>query len=229
MRTVPPLGVRGWARRSGFVVVAALCVTGMLATAVSATSVAAKKPKPKGSSSSIKNIASALQKEEKATFSATYTLKTSSVNGTFTYAQKPPDFVLSFATAAGKFEFIELGTKSWGCSAAAGATVCVPETKSVASTDLDFFQPGKVLPEIESYESGAKGYTSFTKTFAGQASKCVTVDLTSTKPTYCVTNGGVFAYSSEGTLEQITLTGFSGSPPSSLFALPAGAKITSAP
>ena len=229
MRTVPPLRVRGWARRSGFVVVAALCVTGMLATAVSATSVAAKKPKPKGSSSSIKNIASALQKEEKATFSATYTVKASKVNATFTYAQKPPDYVLSFAEGAGKFEFIELGTKSYGCTATAGVNVCAPESTSVASEDLGFFQPGKLLPEVEAYESGVKGYTSFTKTFAGQASKCVTVDLTSTKPTYCVTNSGFFAYASDGTLEQVTLTGFSGSPPSSLFALPAGAKITSVP
>lgn len=140
----------------------------MLATAVSATSVAAKKPKPKGSSS-IKNIASALQKEEKATFSATYTVKASKVNATFTYAQKPPDYVLSFAEGAGKFEFIQLGTKSYGCTATAGVNVCVPESKSVASVDLGFFQPGALLPEVESYESGAKGYTSFTKTFAGQA------------------------------------------------------------
>jgi len=201
----------------------------MLATAVSATSVAAKKPKPKGSSSSIKNITGALQKEEKATLSATYTVKTSSVNATFTYAQKPPDYVLSFAEGAGKFEFIQLGTKSYGCTATAGVNICVPESKSVAATDLHFFQPGSLLPEVEGYESGAKGYTSFTKTFAGQASKCVTVVLTSTKPTYCVTNSGIFAYSGVGTLEQVTLTGFSGSPPASLFALPAGAKIESVP
>jgi hypothetical protein len=204
------------------------CVTAMLATAASATSVAAKKPKPKGSSS-LKSIASALQKDEKATFSATYTVKATGVNETFTFAQKPPDFVLSFAASTGKFEFLQLGTKAYGCTSAGALNICTPETTSVASADLAFFQPGQVFGKVEAAELGAKGYTTFSKTFAGQPSTCVTVKLATSKPTYCVTNTGVFAFSGVGTLEQVTLTGFSASPPASLFALPAGAKIESVP
>ncbi len=222
MRTVPSSGIRGRARRAGFVVLAALCVTGMLATAASAQSVAAKKPKPKGPSAG--SLAGSLGKGAKSTFSATYNIKFGTVVGTYTFAQKPPDYMVTYSTKEGMFEFLEIGKLAYGCTTTASLHICVKETVSVAAPYLDLIEPSSVAPEVSAFASGAKGVSISTATYAKQSSTCASGKYNGVKTTYCVTGKGLLAYA--GTKAgSISLAGFSASPPSSDFTLPAGAKI----
>jgi hypothetical protein len=212
-------------RRAGYVLLAVLCVTTMLATAASATSVAPKKPKPGGGSSSVKTIANSLKAEEKATFSVTYMLVTSSLKGTYSYAQKPPDYRLAFQEKAGSFVFIQIGKTAYECYNVSGHALCYHEkSNSSISGELGFFQPGLVAPEVAALESGAKGVTTFSKTFSGQASTCVSATYNGEKVTYCVTDKGVLAYSAVKGVS-VTLVGFSSSPPASDFVVPSGTTI----
>jgi hypothetical protein len=228
MFKVPSSDVRGWVRRAGFVAVTALCATALLAGTASATSVAAKKTKPKPkSSSSLKTIANSLKADENATFSASYNVTTPSVKTplTFAFAQKPPNFQLIFKEAGVSVTFVKIGSKAYGCEATAAGSFCAAESTSTVSSDLGFFEPNQVLPKIEAMESGATGVVTSSKTFAGQPSKCVSATYAGTKATYCVTDKGILAYAGTASTG-VTLTGYSSSPPASDFALPAGAKVT---
>lgn len=220
MRTVPSSDVRGWARRAGFIVLAALCVTGMLATAASAQAVAAKKPKPKPPSA--KSISSALTAGEKASFSVTYAIKMGTVSGTFVYAQKPPNYSLTYSTKEGTFEFIVIGKTAYGCELVAGMHMCSKEPVAVAAGDLSLFQPAYVAPRLEAFVAGAKGITTSKATFDKQPSNCASGKYDGVKTTYCVTDKGFLAYVGTNA-GSIHLSGYGGSP--SAIALPKGAKI----
>ena len=220
MRTAPSSDVRGWARSAGFVALAVLCVTSVLATAVSAQTVAAKKPKPKAPSG--KSLSSALIAGEKASFSVTYNIKMGTVSGTFTYAQKPPNYSLTYSTKEGMFEFIVIGKAAYGCESVAGMHMCAKEPVSLATGDLSLFQPAYVAPRLNAFVAGAKGIKISKATFAKEASNCAAGTYDGVKTTYCVTDKDFLGY--VGTKAgSITLTGYGGSPSS--ITLPKGAKI----
>jgi hypothetical protein len=68
-------------------------------------------------------------------------------------------------------------------------------------------------------------------TYAGQASKCVTITQSTSSVktvTWCVADNGMMTNWQAGN-NSFTLTAFTSSPPSSDFALPPGAKVTTAP
>jgi hypothetical protein len=197
----------------------------MLAATASAASVATKKPKPKGGSSSLTNIAKSLKAEEKATFSVTYAFEADGIKSTFSYAHKPPDFRFAFSSKSGSVIVVQIGKTVYGCESADGHTFCTKETSSASYIgELDYFQPDAVLSKIDGLESGAKGVTSFTKTFAGQESNCVSATYSGQKVTYCVTDKGILAEALTNA-GGVALTAYSAKPPASDFILPKGTTI----
>ncbi|HXZ83762.1 MAG TPA: hypothetical protein VED84_08560 [Acidimicrobiales bacterium] len=223
MRTVPSSDVRGWARRAGFIALAVLCVTSMLATAASAQPVVAKK-KPKPKSPSAGSLSSALAKGAKGSFSVTYLIKVGAVSGTYTYSQKPPDYTLTFSSKEGTVEVFLIGKSAYDCVSVAGTNICTKESASTVAPELDLIQPVDQSAKIKAFVAGAKGIKLSTSTFAKQASTCAAGRYGGVKTTYCVTSGGFLAYA--GTKAgSLSLTGYGGTPPTSAFALPAGAKI----
>ena len=225
MRTVPSSDVKGLARRAGFLVLAALCATSMLAATASAASVAAKKPNPTGGSSSLTKIAKSLKAEEKATFSVTYAFEAKGIKYTYSYAHKPPDFRFAFSTKSASVIVVQIGKTVWGCESAAGHTFCTKETSSTSYIgELDYFEPGAVLSKIGALESGAKNAKSFTQKFAGQESTCVSATYSGVKVTYCVTNKGILAEAVTNGAG-VVMTGYSGKVPASDFTLPKGSTI----
>jgi hypothetical protein len=195
----------------------------MLATAASAQAVPAKK-KPTPKSPSAGSLSSALAKGAKGTFSVTYLIKAGTITGTYTYAQDPPDYTLTYSTKEGMFEFFIIGTKAYGCTTAAGMHICAKEPVSVAAPELDFIRPTTVAPEVKAFVAGAKGVKLSTATFDHLASNCASGKYDGVKTSYCVTDQGLLAEA--GTkAASISLQGYGGSPAASSFALPPGAKI----
>ncbi len=224
MRSVPSSDVKGLARRAGFLVLAALCATSMLAATASAASVAAKKPKPKGGSSLTK-IAKSLKAEEKATFSVTYAFSAAGMKGSWTYAHKPGDFRFAFTSKSVSVIVVQIGKNVYGCDVVASHTFCTKETSSESYIgELDYLDPGAVASKIGALEAGAKNVTSFSQKFAGQESSCVKASYSGEKVTYCVTLKGILAEDVANGVG-VVLTGYSAHPPASDFALPKGSTI----
>jgi hypothetical protein len=197
----------------------------MLAATASAASVAAKKPKPGGGSSSLTNLAKSLKSEDTATFSVTYAFEAQGIKYSYSYAHNPPDFRFAFSTTSASVTVVQIGKTVYGCESAAGHTFCAKETSSASYiTELDYFQPDAVLSKIEALQSGAKGATSFTKTFAGQESTCVSATYSGAKVTYCVTNKGILAEAVTNGVG-VVLTSYSGTAPASDFTLPKGSTV----
>jgi hypothetical protein len=72
--------------------------------------------------------------------------------------------------------------------------------------------------------------SSSSATFAGQPSTCVSVSVKGKSSKYCVTKQGILSYSgSSSSSSYFKLTKYSSKPPASLFAVPAGATITTLP
>jgi hypothetical protein len=72
--------------------------------------------------------------------------------------------------------------------------------------------------------------SSSSATFAGQPSTCVSVSVKGKSSKYCVTKQGILSYAgSSSSSSYFKLTKYSSKPPASLFAVPAGATITTLP
>jgi hypothetical protein len=72
--------------------------------------------------------------------------------------------------------------------------------------------------------------SSSSATFAGQPSTCVSVSVRGKSTKYCVTKQGILSYSgSSSSSSSFKLTKYAAKPPASLFAVPAGATITTLP
>jgi hypothetical protein len=171
--------------------------------------------------------------ESGATFQATYTYTSGGPVQTMTFAQSPPKAM--FKDSAGGL-VVETGTAGYYC----GSGTCY---KTTTATDplasLFYLFDGKTFyASVAEYRLtaaylAAHGYTfSFsTASYAGQASQCITVTQTTgtgKTVTSCVASNGLMTSVHAGK-DSFTLTSFTSSPPSSDFALPPGAKVTSLP
>ena len=99
-----------------------------------------------------------------------------------------------------------------------------------------FFSPTIALTLFSEAKNAAIAHalgikvSSSSATFAGQPSTCVSVSVKGKASKYCVTKQGILSYSgSPSSSSYFQLTKYSSKPPASLFAVPAGATITTLP
>lgn len=185
----------------------------------------AKKPSPPPFSTFEKS----LQVEEHLTFKVTYATHGSGPSTTLVFEQRPPD--ARFGTSHGFV--LELSGKTYYCASTIGHAVCL-ETGANPLLGLEgLFSPASVVTELKTLQTeiaakiaGVKVSTS-EKTFAGQASTCISVSVKSTGYEYCVTNAkGILAYGGSST-GYVEMTAYANSAPTGDFVLPHGATITS--
>jgi hypothetical protein len=223
-------------RRAAALGLVAASSIALAATAAPATGEVANdhhKPPP------LSSITAKVQNEEHLTFKVSYRITGSGESASsITFEQRPPDQRFG---SAGSFILI-LPKKVYFCEAAAGSKpMCMVESGNPMSGLVDLFAPAAVLEQLQRYESAAvqklSGVTITTssRTYAGQASTCVTVTAkggsgsggTSTG-TWCVTDAqGILSYiGSSGSV--VTMTSYSPSAPAGDFRPPAGATINTA-
>jgi hypothetical protein len=179
-------------------------------------------------------LASGISKSANSTFSATYVIAHSQAgqSETITFAQSPPKSSIQTSSV----HFITDGKSITECT----GTDCTSLPSSMAgslTSITDLFSPsfmGNVIKGIQNNAlSGVPGFkaTVSSASYAGQASTCVTVTDTAspTPATYCAANStGLLTYSSVAG-STVTLSAYSASPDSSLFAPPAGATVVTLP
>ena len=186
-------------------------------------------------SSKIRSLSSAVQAGQHATFKAVYTTHTTGApSQTITIEQMPPKSV--FSSTGGSV--INDGTRTYFCSSSGGTQQCVSESGATGTNPLAaitaIFNPTTVLNEFQAAEAQAAAHAAgyslafSSATYAGIPTKCIDYTHTAQTVKYCVTDSGVLAYASSpgGSFE---LTSFTSSPPSSDFALPAGATVITVP
>ncbi len=100
----------------------------------------------------------------------------------------------------------------------------------------DLFSPTVALATLSEAKDAAVAralgikVSSSSATFAGQPSTCISVAAHGKSTKYCVTKQGILSYSgSSSSSSSFKLTKYSSKPPAALFALPAGATITTVP
>lgn len=181
-------------------------------------------------SAELSAIASSVKAGKQATFKAGYTYQGSS-SGTVTIEQKPPKSLFS----TGDGEVISTGTTTYYCSTSGATPTCLSTgTSNPLAALSQLFAPDSAVNAIQAAEAQvaahAQGYdVSFSdQSFAGQASKCVTLSGSGQSGKYCVTTGGILAYSGSAS-NSFTLTSYSGKVSDSDFALPAGASTVTLP
>jgi hypothetical protein len=185
----------------------------------------AKKPSPPPFST----LEKSLQAEEHLTFKVTYTTHGSGQSTTLVFEQRPPD--ARFGTSQGFV--LELNGKTYYCGSTSGHPVCLTTSANPLLGLEGLFSPASVVTELKTLQTeiaakiaGVKVSTS-EKTFAGQASTCISVSVKSQGYEYCVTNAkGILAYGGSST-GYVEMTAYASSAPASDFALPKGATITS--
>lgn len=181
-------------------------------------------PKPPPLSS----IEKQLQAASHLTFKVTYAVHYSSHTTNIVFEQRPPDF--RYGSAQGFA--LSTGSKTYFCSDVAGHSMCISSGASNPFASIvGLFSASSVVTEMKSLQSeiaaklGGIVYSTFQKSFAGQASTCVKIGVKKQNYEYCVTNSkGILAYSGSST-GYSAMTSFSSSPPASDFALPKGATI----
>ena len=175
-----------------------------------------------------------MQSAEHATFKAvyTYTSPGSATPMSVTIEQEPPKSLFS---ASGGL-VINNGTTTYYCSTSGATDSCF--TAGTGSNPLasiaTVFSPTSAITAMQTAESEVaahlQGYNvSFSSaSFAGQSSTCVTVSSQAQTGKYCVTKGGILAYSGANG-SNFSLTSYSSSVSASDFSLPAGAQTVTIP
>jgi hypothetical protein len=184
------------------------------------------------SASKLKALTNSINHGKHLTYEATYkSVSSGGQTQTVTIAQSPPKTV--FSASGGSV--IDTGTKTYYCSISNGSTTCLTESGGNPFVGLeDLFSPTLALTAFSEAKEGlvarALGVRSTlsSATIAGQSSSCVTVTVHGKGEKFCVTKQGLLSYSGASG-NYFELTKYSGSPPSSLFALPSGATTVTLP
>ncbi len=216
--------------------VAAASVGLLVVAAVPASASLSKSITP----SQLKTLENNLSKNNHATFEAVYQGTSGGKSISFTIAQSPPKSNFTVSTGASQGgEVIDNGKATYFCSSQNGQESCLSEGAGSANpfSELEgLYSSAPVIAALTEAKTGLasrlSGYkvVAGTSTFAGQAATCVTVTIKGNKTgKYCVTKKGVLAYSGTSSSQYFALTKYSSSPPSSLFALPAGATTITLP
>jgi hypothetical protein len=193
---------------------------------------------PANGTNGLTSLVNGVSKSSSATFSATYLISEASTGKTetVTFAQSPPKS--SIVTSSGSF-FLS-GTSVTECQGSGSSATCTSLPSSLSSTFTgltNLFSPSVITNTLRGVQAAVAangaGYVVNTSTgsYGGQASNCITVKGTAepTPVTYCAaTSSGVLTYVSANG-NTVTLQAYSANPPSSSFAPPAGATITTLP
>jgi hypothetical protein len=177
----------------------------------------------------LRALANSVEKGKDASFQAVYTVNEGGHSMAVTFAQTSSKYL--FKTTGGTL--IYTGTETLYCSAG----TCINAGTSLASPVAglrDLFSPTAAHTFFTQAEAEvaakAAGYSvSFSSaSYGGLKSECATVTGHGVSGKYCVSSGGLLTYlgSAGGSF---TLSSYSGSPPSSDFAAPAGATIETVP
>jgi hypothetical protein len=183
-------------------------------------------------SSEVSQLGSLASSGASATFQATYTYTDGASHQTMVFAQSPPKSLFKDSQSG---LAVDTGTATYFCSA--GSCYNAGTTNPLA--ELFYLFDGKTFQDTVSEYAVTSAYlaahgdslTFSTSTYAGQASKCVTItQSTGSAKTavWCVADRGIMTSWRAGSAS-FSLTSFTASPPSADFALPAGAKIVSLP
>jgi|HubBroStandDraft_1064217.scaffolds.fasta_scaffold308559_1 hypothetical protein len=182
-------------------------------------------------SDALSAMASSIKAGEQSTFKAVYTYNSAGQSGTVTVEQEPPKTLF----IAGGGEVIGTGTTTDYCSTAGSPPTCFSTgTSNPLASITQLFNPDNAATAIQTAEQAAAahavGYnvSYSTQSFAGQSSDCATITSSSVTGKYCVTKGGILAYSGASS-ESFQLTSFSTNVSSSDFTLPAGATTQTLP
>jgi hypothetical protein len=191
----------------------------------------------------VKALAGSINRAKHLTYEAQYTSVSGGQTTTVTIAQAPPKSNFSTANAS----VINDGKSTYYCgsgssgnsgnSGGTGKTSCISSSGSNPLLGLeDLFSPSLAVTALgQASEGGIVArllgikVSYSTATYAGQPSNCVTITRRSTSGKYCVTKQGILSYSGSASGSHFELTSFSSKPSPGLFALPAGATITTFP
>jgi hypothetical protein len=178
------------------------------------------------SSSKLKALTSTINKAKHLTYEATYKSVQGGQTTTVTIAQAPPKSY--FGTSGGSV--INDGSKTSYCSGSGSTQQCVSTGGTNPFVGLEgLFSPSLALAAFAEAKEGLGSKALGVKvsetsaTIGGQASTCVNVTVRGQGGKYCVTKQGLLSYSGSSSTAYFALTSYTKSPPSSLFALPAGA------
>lgn len=191
-------GAVAMAMLGGAVLVAGACGSGHGSAGSSATTSPAAAPTTAGSNGSgqLNDLSAALSAGQKATFKAVYTATGSGGNQTVTIEQRPP--ATRFSTGQGAV--ISTGSKTYFCSTGSSAQCVIESGANPLAGLISLYSPTAALSALQAAETAvaahASGYnvTFSQQTFAGQASKCVSVSGPGGSGRYCVTDAGILAY-----------------------------------
>ena len=236
-------------RRTAAVVMLGLALGGSALCSCSVVSAARKAAHDvEGNKAAIDAFSSTVQSGETATFEATYTT-TGAAPSTVVYAVRPPTGLAfqetpSGSAGGGGTTSVDLIVNSSGEFSCAPTSPGQPPacqklgtaTASAENKLFDFYTPAHWVTFLKDFSvaAGLAGdtVTSSTMTVNGFALQCVDFTapgITGTS-TICSTAQGILGYvkvASDTTSFEIT--NYSATPPASLFALPAGATVTTAP
>jgi hypothetical protein len=186
----------------------------------------------------VENFTKKIRSGESASYEVTY-VTTGAAPATITYAALPPnDFYFSGGSSA---RLIQNSTGDYACTPGAGGSwSCAELTGANFNTEkaaYGLYSGAYWLTGLEVYSTvaGLAGVNlkSSTMTVNGFPLTCMIVGPSKQNTgtsTWCVTNAGVLGYvqlSAKGTAFEIK--SYDSSPPPSLFAVPAGATITTIP
>jgi hypothetical protein len=184
------------------------------------------------SSAKLKALTNSIDKGKHLTYDATYKSVSGGQSETVTIAQAPPKSIFT----SGSGSVIDTGQKTYYCSAQGTSESCLSAGGANPFVGLEeLFSPSLALSAFSEAKEGLVSRllgikaSESTETIAGQASTCVTVTVRGHGGKYCVTKEGLLSYSGATSSSYFELTKFSKSPPSSLFALPAGATTVTLP
>lgn len=176
-----------------------------------------------------------LKAETSVTFAATYEGVGSGNATTFSYDQKPSDWLFSGFESTTKVEVVRIGNKVYSCDLSSTPPLCAVESEaSYGGTAFGVFadlalQELELDSSLESSHVAGFSVTTSSRTLAGQRSTCATISVEGTRTEICVTDAhGVLDYEGQAGLEDGTLLErYSSSVSSSLFVLPKGATTRS--
>ena len=184
------------------------------------------------SSNNLKDLTNTINKAKHLTYLAEYKSVSSGQTTTVTIAQAPPKSIFSSSSGS----VINTGKATFYCSNSSGKQSCLSVGGANPFLGLEsLFSPAGALAALGEAKQGLiSSYlgikvNSSSQTIAGQSSTCVTVSVKGNGGKYCVTKSGILSYSGGTKGSYFKLTKYSSKPPSSLFALPAGATLTTLP
>jgi hypothetical protein len=197
-------------------------------------------------SAAINSLSSKISSGDSSSYDVTY-VTTGSAPATIHYAAQPPhDFAFDTTTSNGDLEIITNASGEFECNKSSGSGsastwTCLKLQGAEVSTDklmyalysgsywIDFLKIYSVAAALHGVT-----ITSSTMSVNGFSLQCAVV-VSGTKPNQttskvCVTSEGILGYVSVSAKSaDFEIKSYSASPPASLFALPAGATVTTLP